>query len=379
MIRHLYFAALLALAPLAHGQKSPNIVTSGKYQIELRIPDEGIFSGEQIDVEFRLSDTTQNDPIEGKKGIPNATPTASVVMPAMPGMPIMRPRIHSEGVPGDYGIELFFPHGGDYRIEVATKQMKAAFLVTVKDDRKGVKVVKPYKIELIDFPAHLRSGQAVNLKLAIKDSKAGVRVRQFDISHTKALHLMLVSKDLSWFVHEHPTAHPDGTFTLTQTFPMGGDYLIFADTAPKDKGSQIVSTPVHIEGSPGIWRPKLIPTLGPVSANGFSAKLRFLDNPIPVGKSTLLSFALKDDKTGKPVTDLEPYLGAHGHLMIIHQDGQVFVHSHPAEGPEAEKRLRKGEIQFMARFPKAGIYKAWVQFQRHGKVATLPFVFVVKG
>ncbi len=77
----------------------------GKYQVELRVPENGLVAGETVDVEFRLSDTTQNDAIEGKKGVPNAAPRATVTMPAMPGMPVVKPTIHSEGVPGDYGIE----------------------------------------------------------------------------------------------------------------------------------------------------------------------------------------------------------------------------------------------------------------------------------
>jgi len=389
LIRNLHLAALLAVAlagaSIASTQTPPkNIVNAGKYQIELRVPDEGIFAGEQIDVEFRLSDTTEDDPIEGKRGVPNANPTASVTMPAMPGMPVMRPRIHSEGVPGDYGIELFFPHGGGYQVQVVAtppgaKPVKATFLVNVHDAtaRKGVKVSKPFAVETIGFPDHAKAGRQISLRLAIKDTKTGARVRQFDVSHTKLLHLMIVSKDLGWFVHEHPVPHPDGTFTLDQTFPAGGDYLVFADAAPKDKGSQVISTSVHIEGPRAAWPTKLTLTHGPVESGGIVADFRPLENPLPVGKSTVVAFRLTDRKSGKPIADLEPYLGASGHLMIIHQDGQVFVHSHPAEDAEATKRLKQGEVRFTARFPKPGMYKAWVQFQRHGKVVTLPFVFKV--
>jgi len=102
------------------------------------------------------------------------------------------------------------------------------------------------------------------------------------------------------------------------------------------------------------------------------------DKILPIGRTTPLGFRLTD-ANNKPITDLETYLGAFGHLMIIHQDGQTFVHSHPQEDEAGIARSKSGTVVFDARFPKAGRYKAWGQFQRGGKVITIPFVFDVKG
>jgi YHS domain-containing protein len=357
----------------------------GKYQVELRVPEEGVFAGETIDIEFRLSDTTQDDAIEGKKGVPNAAPTATVTMPSMPGMPVAKPPIHTEGVPGDYGIELFFPHGGDYRIDLKVtppgeKPLAVAFTVSVKDAeaKKGTATAKPYKVELLHLTEDAKAGEPLRLHLAIKDGKTGEVVKEFDEAHTKLFHLIVVSKDLGWFIHEHPEQQADGTFTLDWTFPAGGDYLVFADVAPKDKGSQVISTPLHLKGPSATWGKKLIPTKGPQNDGGIVADFIPLEKKIPVGRTTVLSFKLRDEKTGKPITDLEPYLDAQGHLMIIHQDGGTFVHSHPAEDKEAEALAKKGDVRFTARFPRPGTYKAWAQFQRGGKISTIAFVFKVE-
>ncbi len=355
------------------------IVDVGKYRFELRLPDDGLYAGETVDVEFRISDLTQNDAIEGKKGVVNAQPTALITMPSMEGMPVVRPKIHGEGVPGDYGLELFFPHGGDFKISILAKPpggkpILAAFTVSVKDaeDRRA-KAAAPFSVSVLDFPAHAKAGELLDLRVAVKDNATKEVVHNFDLSHTKLLHLMLVSKDLGWFVHEHPVQQADGSFEIKQSFPAGGTYLVFADSAPRDKGSQILSTQVHIEGPKASWPTKLTLTKR-ASGGGIQAEVRPQVNPIPIGMTTSLSFFLKDQETKKPVTDLQPYLGAQGHLMIIHQDGKIFVHSHPSD----DKSGRKGEVRFNARFPKAGIYKAWVQFQRKGRVITLPFVFKVK-
>ena len=169
-----------AIAPTA----TPTIAKVGPYQIELRIPEEGLFAGQAVDVEFRLSDLTQKDPIEGFRGVPNAAPTAAVTMPEMSGMPVVKPRVHSEGVPGDYGLELFFPHGGEYKVGIrltppGAKPIFATFRISVKDaDARPTKpAVAPYKVELLGWPKEPKAG-TVHLKVAIKDTQTGETVKR---------------------------------------------------------------------------------------------------------------------------------------------------------------------------------------------------------
>ena len=342
----------------------------GNYRVELRIPDGGLYAGEPTDVEFRVADRRRKDPIEGFVGVPDARPAAAVTMPEMAGMPVQRPGIHREGVPGDYGLELFFPHGGTYKIAlrldpVGGKPAYAEFRVDVKDaDARRKPVPAPYRVEILDAPK--RAGR-VRLDLRIVEAKSGDTVRLFDVAHTKTFHLMIARKDLGWFVHEHPVAQPDGTFVWNGTIPHGGDYLVFADVAPKGKGSQVLGTTLNLEGPKVPKSPLVLSRKADVA--GIDATLA--PGEIPVGRTVALRFVLQDAK-GKAIGDLQPYLGARGHLMIVHQDGKSFVHSHPADGPATP-----GLVEFNARFPRTGIYKAWAQFGRAGRVVTLPFVFRV--
>src|SRR5438034_5866158 len=109
--------ATIALAPLAAGagaQQYPTknpVQKAGKYVVELRVPAEGLFAGEETDVEFRVTDASQDDPVQGAPPVVNAKVSADVTMPAMPGMPSQNPKTHAEGVPGDYGVVFYFPHG----------------------------------------------------------------------------------------------------------------------------------------------------------------------------------------------------------------------------------------------------------------------------
>ena len=155
----LCFALATSIA-LAQTGKNP-VQTTGRYSVELRLPAEGVYAEEVIDIEFRLTDTTKNDPVLGAAGVIRAVSAAKVTMPAMPGMPVQTPKIHSEGVPGDYGIECFFPHGGEYRIALKitvpgeAKPIDAAFTVEVKDadNAKNRKPrAKPYYAELLENP-----------------------------------------------------------------------------------------------------------------------------------------------------------------------------------------------------------------------------------
>ena len=365
-------ALALALFPhpaLPHGGGS-TAVTTGSYRVELRVPERGIYAGESTDVEFRVADLRRKDPIEGFLGVPNARPTAAVTMPEMAGMPVQLPGIHREGVPGDYGLELFFPHGGTYKIAlrldpVGGKPAYAEFRVEVKDaDARRKPVPAPYRVEISDPP---KTAGRVRLDLRIVDAKSGATVRLFDVAHTKTFHLMIARKDLGWFVHEHPVAQPDGTFVWNGAIPKGGEYLVFADVAPKGKGSQVLGTTLRLQGSRSPNVPLTLSRRADVE--GIDATLA--SGPIPVGRTVPLRFSLRDAK-GKPIRDLQPYLGAWGHLMIVHQDGKAFVHSHPADAPTPP-----GVVEFNARFPRAGLYKAWAQFGRAGRIVTLPFVFRV--
>jgi hypothetical protein len=88
----------------------------------------------------------------------------------------------------------------------------------------------------------------------------------------------------------------------------------------------------------------------------------------------VLRFDVADAKTGKAVTDLEPYLGAMAHFVLISEDTRSFLHAHPLE----EAGAKVSSVSAHTRFPEAGLYKVWVQLQRRGQVVTVPYVLRVQ-
>lgn len=382
-------AKVIAAPAAKHGGEHPAVpvvtkIKFGKYEAELRVPEEGLFAQEEVDVEFRVVDTTQKDPVEeGFKGVGAIDASAVMTMPSMPGMPEAKPEVHREGVPGDYGIVLFFPHGGDYKIDLklaipgdGTKEI--SFVVDVKDEKPADQAKpQPYKLEVVEWPAHAMAGQSQKLKMRVVDTKTGETQKDFDVAHTKLFHLLLASKDLNWFLHEHPELGPDGTWTIDLTFPAGGQYWVYGDVAPKGKGSRVLIAKVDVHGDKPTWNTALVPTAKAADA-GLAGELSPKGEDIPIGRMTTLEVKLFDERTGKPAGDTIPWLGAAGHLMIFHEDGQTVVHSHPAESEENDALVKQGVVRFTGRFPKPGLYKAYAQFSWHESIHTLGFVIEVK-
>jgi hypothetical protein len=89
------------------------------------------------------------------------------------------------------------------------------------------------------------------------------------------------------------------------------------------------------------------------------------------GEEGKLSFRIEDAASGAPVTDLEPYLGASAHLLIVTDDLTEAVHGHPVD------EARGPALSFTPILPRSGRYKLWLQVQRAGRVSTAPFVIDV--
>jgi Cu+-exporting ATPase len=106
-----------------------------------------------------------------------------------------------------------------------------------------------------------------------------------------------------------------------------------------------------------------------------------LDGDAEVGGSSDFSFAFTDAATGRPVDDLQPYLAAAGHIVVMRADGTTFAHEH-AEVTDADGRpvfavpgqAFGPELEVHAEFPTSGIYQLWAQFRLgNGDVITVPF------
>jgi YtkA-like protein len=314
-----------------------------RYQVTLRLPPAGLFAREEMEIEFRVEDTSRPDPLGGFAPVVRAAPDAAIEMPRMPGMPKFSEAAHVEAAPGDYGIHPTFAHGGEYRLTLRIhppggEPFERTFPLSVMDAKPKAAPAR-FSLDVAAQPKRPKAGEPVELTLVVRDR--GAAVASFDTMHERSMHLVIVRKDLGQFAHEHPEPQAGGGFRLRYTFAAGGDYRLFADVAPHGAGAQIVMAKVKVAGPEGA---------------AFDVRRQPTMEALPARKTIPLALSVPHD--------IEPYLGAAGHLMIVHEDGETFVHSHPAEDGAAP------ELQFFVRFPKPGLYRGWLQYQRAGKVET---------
>ena len=260
-----------------------------------------------------------------------------------------------------------------------------------------------FRAELKTEPAEVRAGQPAALDISIKDVKRGGNVRDLAIVHEKPMHLLIVSNDLNEFYHVHPEPQEDGTYRVSHTFPAGGAYKLYADFTPPGAEQVVEHLNLMVAGDTRPAVALVADESGTKTVDGLRVTMK-PDKSLRAGEELMLDFAVADAGTGKPVTDLQPYLGALAHFVLISEDGTDFLHAHPMEktkktdtrdgggggaheatlhshgektaatGDKNTPQASASEVSAHTSFPRPGLYKIWAQFQRGGRVSTVPFV-----
>jgi hypothetical protein len=210
--------------------------------------------------------------------------------------------------------------------------------------------------------AELRRGRTERLAFRIVDDH-GETVRDFDVEHTKKMHLILARRDLTGFQHLHPEQERDGTWTTDVRLPDAGSYRLFADFS-HDGEPRTLATDLRVDGRADL-EPLPAPRATAVSDGGYDVRLD-AGNARP-GEEADLRFTIT--KGGAPVKT-EPYLGAGGHLVALREGDLAFLHVHPNEDGDA--------VGFAATFPTEGRYRVFLQFQHEGRVQTGAFTQEVR-
>jgi hypothetical protein len=207
-------------------------------------------------------------------------------------------------------------------------------------------------------PTFLGRNESRQLRLAIAD-EVGDPVTKFDELHERRMHLIVVRRDGTGFRHLHPAMDAAGTWTVPVEFGAAGTYRAFADFSVGGE-QHTLATDLFVSGGEFEGRPFPAPT-SVDSTGDYAVRLSAAD--LEASASASLTFAVT--KSGEPVEDLEPYLGAKGHLVALREGDLAFLHVHP-EGDS-----------FAATFPTAGRYRLYLQFKHEGAVRTAEFTVEV--
>jgi hypothetical protein len=189
-------------------------------------------------------------------------------------------------------------------------------------------------------------------------------------THDKDLHLIVVRRDLSGFQHVHPTLGADGTWSIPLSVPAAGQYRVFADFRPAGQ-EQGLTVGADVP-APGDYQPRALPAAArTATTDGYTVTLA--GDLVPGASSNL---TLSVAKHGMPVTDLQPYLGAYGHLVALRDGDLAYLHVHPDGAPGDGKTSAGPQVTFYAEVPSNGSYRLYLDFQHAGKVRTAEFTAV---
>jgi len=207
------------------------------------------------------------------------------------------------------------------------------------------------------------------LRLRILDEN-GAPLTRYTTSHDKDLHLIVVRRDLTAFQHVHPVLGADGTWSVPVDLSRPGDYRVFADFVPEGGENLTLGADLHVAGD---YDPQpLPPPAKTAAADGYTVTL---DGTVTAGAESTVTLSIARD--GQPVTDLEPYLGAYGHLVALRGADLAYLHVHP-EGRPGDGTTPAGPgVTFALTAPSPGDYRLFLDFQHEGVVRTAEFTVTV--
>ncbi|MEU5083246.1 MULTISPECIES: hypothetical protein [Streptomyces] len=210
------------------------------------------------------------------------------------------------------------------------------------------------------------AGRKTDLRFAVVRDATGRPLTAYREEHTKELHLIIASRDLTHYQHLHPTRATDGTWSAPLTLPRAGVYRVFADFTPD--GGEGLTLGADLTAS-GAYAPAPLPApAATAEVDGYQVSLRGRLSP---GRDSALTLGVTRD--GKPVRDLQPYLGAYGHLVALRSGDLGYLHVHP-NGEPGDGRTRPGpDISFTTTAPSTGTYRLFLDFKHAGRVHTAAF------
>jgi hypothetical protein len=220
-----------------------------------------------------------------------------------------------------------------------------------------------YTLDL-DTP-RVRAGKESELRFVVRDGR-GRPVTEYRREHGKELHLIVASRDLTVYRHLHSARGSDGVWRSTADLPDPGAYRVFADFTPAAQQDGLtLGADLAVTGD---YAPGNLPAPSRTAeVDGYTVALA---GGLKAGGESTLTFTVT--RAGRPVTALQPYLGAYGHLVALRSGDLAYLHVHPHD--EVHGDAESGpEVAFSATAPSPGTYRLFLDFKIDGEVRTAVF------
>ena len=208
----------------------------------------------------------------------------------------------------------------------------------------------------------------INVSVSYKDNLITIYIENIDDiktpiklvkNHEKFMHLIIVSEDLNDFFHLHPEKVDANHFEQEINLSNEKKYKAFVDIIVEGKDYVIKPIAVNSSNKNEQKSPLKLDTLNKKEIQGYYIEMEH--GHFMVNKTIELKFKIKN-----AIPD--PYLGALGHVVIIDEQAEKFIHVHP---------ISNNETIFETQFEKAGIYKLWAEFKFGQDIIAFPYVFSV--
>ncbi|HEY0167559.1 MAG TPA: heavy-metal-associated domain-containing protein [Jatrophihabitans sp.] len=211
----------------------------------------------------------------------------------------------------------------------------------------------------LDVDDSLPAGAATRVSFRVLGPD-GRPVTAYDTAHEEDLHLIAVRRDLSGYQHVHPALGSAGIWSTPLDLTAGA-WRLFADFDPAGSNAALVlGADVAVAGH---YAPQPLPAASRTAkVDGYTVTL---DGQLTPGAESPLTLSVS--RAGQPVTDLQPYLGAYGHLVALRDGDLAYLHVHPAGEPGDSATAPGPDVVFYATAPSAGDYRLFLDF-RHGDV-----------
>jgi uncharacterized protein DUF4396 len=214
----------------------------------------------------------------------------------------------------------------------------------------------------------LPRGRRAKLSFTVVGSN-GQPVRDFQVEHTKRVHLIVARRDLTGFQHLHPRQGRDGHWSTDIRIDDAGSYRVFADFKRRGENNTLAAD-VAVDGP---LDSRAMAPVGTTADAGDGYRVKLAGEASTAGEEAELGFTVTH--AGKEVA-VDDYLGAKGHLVALREGDMAYLHVHPAEaghGGSEDESTGSEPIAFATEFPSDGRYGLFLQFKHQGKVRTAAF------
>jgi len=233
-------------------------------------------------------------------------------------------------------------------------------LIPVNKDKNS-----QYEVQLATNPQDVEAGKSTNLSIAITEHGKKVPL---EVVHEMKMHLLVVNEELTWFDHIHPEEQADGSYKVSETFPTAGKYLLFTDYKPNGAEGEVNKQTIEVKGTAATQtadlKTKLVSTV-----DGFTVTL-LNGEDFKTNRNQGLQFSVEKDGKKLEEKDMQNYLGATAHIVMISKTNKDFLHIHPVS-------KENFPIYAETLIKKAGLYRLWAQFKINNVVHTADFTITV--